>query len=32
MGWLKSRAIIYKAGAVLMIVAGLIFIVKAVYF
>ena len=30
--WLKSRAIIYKAGAVLMIVAGLIFIVKAVYF
>jgi sulfite exporter TauE/SafE len=32
MGWLKSRAIIYKAGAVLMIVAGLIFIIKAVYF
>jgi len=32
MGWLKSRAIIYKAGAVLMIVAGLIFIVKAVRF
>ena len=32
MGWLKSRAIIYKAGAVLMIVAGLIFIVKAVHF
>ena len=32
MGWLKSRAIIYKAGAVLMIVAGLIFIVKAFHF
>ena len=32
MRWLKSRAIIYKAGAVLMIVAGLIFIVKAVHF
>jgi sulfite exporter TauE/SafE len=32
MGWLKSRAIIYKAGAVLMIVAGIIFIVKAVHF
>ena len=30
--WLKSRAIIYKAGAVLMIVAGLIFIVKAIRF
>ena len=30
--WLKSRAIIYKAGAVLMIVAGLIFIVKALRF
>ena len=32
MRWLKSRAIIYKAGAVLMIVAGLIFIVKAFHF
>jgi sulfite exporter TauE/SafE len=32
MGWLRSRAIIYKAGAVLMIVAGLIFIVKALRF
>ena len=32
MGWFKSRAIFYKAGAVLMIVAGLIFIVKAVRF
>ena len=32
MGWLKSRAIIYKAGAILMIVAGLIFIVRAVHF
>lgn len=31
-GWLKSRELIYKAGAVLMIVAGLIFIVKAVRF
>jgi len=32
MGWLKSRALIYKAGAVLMIVAGLIFMVKAIRF
>ena len=32
MGWLKSRAVIYKAGAVLMIVAGLIFMVKAIRF
>jgi uncharacterized protein len=31
-GWLKSRAIIYQAGAVLMIVAGFIFFVKAVRF
>jgi sulfite exporter TauE/SafE len=30
--WIKSRAVIYKAGAVLMIVAGLIFIVKAIRF
>jgi sulfite exporter TauE/SafE len=30
--WLKSRAMIYKAGAVLMIVAGLIFIIKAIRF
>lgn len=29
-GWFKSRARVYKAGAVLMIVAGLIFLVKAV--
>jgi sulfite exporter TauE/SafE len=32
MGWLKSRALIYKAGAVLMIIAGIIFIIKAVRF
>jgi sulfite exporter TauE/SafE len=32
LGWLKSRAIIYKAGAVLMIMAGIIFIIKAVRF
>jgi sulfite exporter TauE/SafE len=32
LGWLKSRAIIYKAGAVLMIIAGIIFIIKAVRF
>ena len=30
MGWLKSRAIIYKAGAVLMIVAGVLFVVKGI--
>jgi sulfite exporter TauE/SafE len=30
MDWLKSRAIIYKAGAVLMIIVGLLFIVKAI--
>ena len=32
MGWLKSRAIIYKAGAVLMIFVGFIFIIKAIRF
>ena len=32
MGWLKSRAIIYKAGAFLMITVGIIFISKAVRF
>ena len=32
MGWLKSRTIIYKAGAVLMIIAGLIFVIKAFRF
>ena len=32
MGWLKSRAIIYKAGAVLMIGVGIIFILRAVRF
>jgi sulfite exporter TauE/SafE len=32
MGWLKSRALIYKIGAVLMIIVGLIFVVKAVRF
>lgn len=30
MGWLKSRAIIYRAGAVLMIIAGVWFIVKGI--
>ncbi|MDH3886544.1 MAG: sulfite exporter TauE/SafE family protein [Desulfobacterales bacterium] len=30
MGWLKSRATIYKAGAVLMIVAGVLFVVKGI--
>ncbi|MGD9239110.1 MAG: sulfite exporter TauE/SafE family protein [Desulfobacterales bacterium] len=30
MGWLKSRAIIYKVGAVLMILVGIFFIIKAV--
>jgi hypothetical protein len=29
MGWLKSRAIIYKVGAVLMILVGIFFIIKA---
>ena len=32
LGWLKSRDIIYKIGAVLMIIAGIIFIVKAIRF
>jgi sulfite exporter TauE/SafE len=32
MGWLKSRAIIYKGGAVLMIGVGIIFILRAVRF
>jgi sulfite exporter TauE/SafE len=32
MGWLKSRAVIYKIGAILMIIVGLIFIIKAVRF
>jgi len=32
MGWLKSRAIIYKAGALLMIIAGIFFIIRAVRF
>jgi uncharacterized protein len=31
-GWLKSRTTVYKVGAVLMILAGLIFILKAVRF
>jgi sulfite exporter TauE/SafE len=30
MGWLKSRGMIYKAGAFLMIGIGIIFIIKAV--
>ena len=30
MGWLKSRALIYKIGAVLMIIVGSIFIIKAI--
>ena len=29
MGWLKSREMIYKAGAILMIAVGIIFIIKA---
>ena len=32
MGWLKSRALIYKIGAILMIIVGLIFVFKAVRF
>ena len=32
MGWLKSRAIIYKIGAVLMIIVGLLFVIKAIRF
>ena len=32
MGWLKSRAIIYRVGAVLMIIVGIFFIIKAIRF
>ena len=32
LGWLKSRANIYKVGAVLMIIIGLIFVIKAIRF
>ena len=32
MGWLKSRAIIYKIGAVMMIIVGLLFVIKAIRF
>ena len=32
MGWLKSRAIIYKVGAVLMVIAGVFFVVKAILY
>ena len=32
MGWLKSRALIYKVGAVLMIIVGLLFVIKAIRF
>ena len=32
MRWLKSRTIIYKVGAVLMIIVGFIFIIKAIRF
>ena len=32
MGWLKSRDIIYKIGAVFMIIVGIIFIIKAIRF
>jgi sulfite exporter TauE/SafE len=30
-GWLKSRDIIYKVGAVLMIIVGIFFIIKAIH-
>lgn len=30
MGWLKSRAIIYKIGAILMIMVGFLFVIKAI--
>lgn len=30
MGWLKSRSVIYKIGAILMIFVGLMFIIKAI--
>ena len=32
LGWIKSRAIIYKIGAVLMIIVGLLFVIKAIRF
>ncbi len=32
MGWLKSRTIIYKVGAILMIIVGLIFVIKAIHY
>ena len=32
LGWIKSRAIIYKVGAVLMIIVGIIFVVQAFRF
>jgi sulfite exporter TauE/SafE len=32
MGWLKSRVMIYKIGAVLMIIVGLIFVIRAIRF
>jgi hypothetical protein len=32
LGWLRSRVIIYKVGAVLMIIVGIIFIIKAIRF
>ncbi len=32
MGWLKSRNFIYRFGAVLMIIVGIIFIVRAIHF
>jgi sulfite exporter TauE/SafE len=32
LGWLKSRTIIYKVGAILMIIAGMIFVIKATRF
>jgi hypothetical protein len=32
LGWLKSRNTIYRIGAVLMIIVGIIFIIKAIRF
>ena len=32
LGWIKSRAIIYKIGAVLMIIVGLLFVIRAIRF
>jgi sulfite exporter TauE/SafE len=32
LGWLKSRDTIYRIGAVLMIIVGIIFIIKAIRF